>query len=135
MGFTSADEAAKMAELARLLKEDGKSPDDLISQLKADVSKEKPAFPTSAVSNPDRRQERLSEQLNGAPQKEYEPRDRSVRTTRGTIDPVLWLKNQYTNDADQMVCQICQEEMPFRKRDGEYYFEAVEALSKDHFPK
>ncbi len=25
--------------------------------------------------------------------------------------------------------------MPFKKRDGEYYFEAVEALSRDHFAK
>ena len=32
-----------------------------------------------------------------------------------------------------MVCQVCKEEMPFRKRDGEHYFEAVEALSRDHF--
>ncbi len=34
-----------------------------------------------------------------------------------------------------MICQICEEEMPFRKRDGEYYFEAVEALSREYFPK
>ena len=34
-----------------------------------------------------------------------------------------------------MICQICKEEMPFRKRDGEYYFEAVEALSRDYFAK
>jgi hypothetical protein len=34
-----------------------------------------------------------------------------------------------------MVCQICKEEMPFRKRDGEYYFEAVEALSKVYFSR
>jgi len=34
-----------------------------------------------------------------------------------------------------MVCQICKEEMPFKKRDGEYYFEAVEALCKTHLPK
>jgi hypothetical protein len=27
-----------------------------------------------------------------------------------------------------MVCQICEDEMPFRKRDGQHYFEAVEAL-------
>ena len=40
-----------------------------------------------------------------------------------------------TNEAGQMVCQICKEEMPFRKRDGEYYFEAVEALSKDYFSR
>jgi len=25
--------------------------------------------------------------------------------------------------------------MPFKKRNGEYYFEAVELLSKDDFPK
>ena len=34
-----------------------------------------------------------------------------------------------------MVCQICKDEMPFMKRDGEHYFEAVEALSRDYFPK
>jgi hypothetical protein len=34
-----------------------------------------------------------------------------------------------------MICQICEEEMPFRKRDGEYYFEALEALSQEHFSR
>ena len=34
-----------------------------------------------------------------------------------------------------MVCQICKEEMPFKKRDGEYYFEAVEVLSKNYLPR
>ena len=29
-----------------------------------------------------------------------------------------------------MICQICKQEMPFKKRNGEYYFEAVEALAK-----
>lgn len=33
-----------------------------------------------------------------------------------------------------MVCQICKKEMPFRKRDGEHYFESVEAFSQEHFP-
>ena len=96
---------------------------------------EKPIFPTRTVANPERRQERLAEQIADAPEKEYEERERSVRTTRGSVDPALWLRNQYTNDAGQMVCQICKEEMPFKKRDGEYYFEAVEALSKDYFSR
>lgn len=34
-----------------------------------------------------------------------------------------------------MVCQICKEEMPFKKRDGEYYFECVEVFNKDLLPK
>jgi hypothetical protein len=95
----------------------------------------RPPFPVKPVNDLERRPERISEQLGGAPEKEYEPRERSVRTTRGTVDPVVWLRNQYTNDADQMICQICKEEMPFRKRDGEHYFEAVEALSINHFTK
>ena len=34
-----------------------------------------------------------------------------------------------------MFCQVCQREMPFRKRDGKHYFEAVECfteLGKEH---
>jgi hypothetical protein len=129
IGFASADVADKMAEFARWLNETGKSPNEFISWLK------KPAFLTRVVSNPKRRQERLIKRWKDAPEKEYEHIDGSSRTTKATIDPDPGLRNQYTNDADQMICQICKEEMPFRKRDGEYYFEAVEALSKDYFPK
>jgi len=46
----------------------------------------------------------------------------------------VWLRNQYTNEAGQIICQICKEE-PFRKRDGKHYLEAVEALSRDYFTK
>ena len=99
------------------------------------AKKDAPAFPTRPVSDPVRRENKISKQHVDAPQKEYEIRDRSVRTTREEIDPKTYLKNQYTNDDHQMVCQICTEEMPFKKRDGEYYFEAVEALLKDHFLK
>jgi hypothetical protein len=96
---------------------------------------EKPIFPTRLVTNPERRQERLTEQLTDTPEKVYEERERSVRITGRLIDQTLWLRNQYTNDIGQIVCQICEEEMPFKKRDGEYYFEAVEALSKEYFGK
>ncbi len=34
-----------------------------------------------------------------------------------------------------MICQICEKEMPFKKRNGEYYFEEREILSRDHLPK
>jgi hypothetical protein len=95
---------------------------------------EKPVFPKRTVTNPERRQERLTEQLDGSPKKEYEDRERSVRATKGAIDPSLWLREQYTNEDGQMVCQICKKEMPFRKRNDEHYFEAVEAFFQDHFP-
>lgn len=132
MGFASAEQAE---ELAKLVKETGLTTEEIRSRVLPASNKGKPAFPTRTMSNPERRQEKLSKQLSDAAEKEYEPRGRSVRTTRGTVDPVMWLRNLYTNEADQMICQICREEMPFRKRDGEYYFETVEALSRDHLAK
>ena len=126
-----AEEAGVPAEDIELLRQ---HPEEF-KQWKAAISaqKQKPAFPERASSNPERRRERLAEQLSDAPNKEYEQRDRSVRTTKGAVDQVLWLRNQYKNEAGQMICQVCKEEMPFIKRDGEHYFEAVEALSRDHF--
>jgi len=110
---------------------------DEVEQLKAalDARKELPTFPAKPVANPDRRQERLGEQLTDASDKEYEKRERSVRISSGDIDPTTWLRSQYTNDAGQMVCQICKEEMPFRKRDKSYYFEKKEVLSRRYLPK
>ncbi len=76
---------------------------DEVEQLKAALAarKERPTFPTRPGANPERRQERLGEQLTDAPDKEYEKRERSVRTTNGAIDPITWLRNQYTIEADQ----------------------------------
>ena len=97
--------------------------------------KERPKFPTRSVHNQKRRQERISEQLSDASHKHYKKRERSIRTTRATIDPATWLRGQYTNEDDQMVCQICKEEMPFRKRDGKHYFEIKEVLSRGFIMK
>ena len=97
--------------------------------------KQRPTFPERTSKNPDRRQEKVKEQFANAPEKEYEERKRSVRISQRAITSKIDLREQYTNDSDEMVCQICQEEMPFKKRNGEYYFEAVAALSKDYFPK
>lgn len=107
------------------------------NQWKTGISdqKQKPAFPERASSNPERRREKLEEQLGDASNKEYEQRDRSARTTRGTVDPAMWLRNQYTNNDCQMICQVCKKEMPFRRRDGEYYFEAVEIAGMENFTK
>jgi hypothetical protein len=109
---------------------------DEFARLKVEITSREqgPVFPRRKVINPERRQERLTEQLAESSKKEYEERERSVRTTRGTIEPSLWLREMYINDDGQMVCQICKKEMPFRKRNGEHYFEAVEAFSQDYFP-
>ena len=127
IGFCSIEEAEEMAELRR------KDPEGYKNWQES--ARNKPEFPKRPSRNPARRESRLAEQLANAPEKEYETRPRSVRTSRTTFDPDPYLKAQYTDDSDQMVCQICKDKMPFKKRNGDCYFEAVEALSRDYFPK
>ena len=130
LGFPSVEEAQEAKEMVEMKRKDPEGFNRWLVSNKA-----KAPFPTSPVTNPERRQERLEQQHANAPGKVYETRERSVRTTRGEIDPETWLRNQYTNDVAQMVCQICKKEMPFKKRDGNYYFEAVEVFSQEYFTK
>ena len=90
-----------------------------------------PTFPARSVANPERWKTKFKEDLKNLRVKEYEQRMRSVRVT--AEDTHVWLKVNYTNDDEQMVCQICEAEMPFKKRNGEYYFEAVEAFTNKYF--
>ncbi len=136
----------KKDAIARLAKEAGISTEDIellrqdpegFRQWRAErESKErKPEFPERVSVNPERRGEQIGDQVKDALEKEYVNRERTTRVTRGEIEPDIYLKNQYTNQDNQMICQICKKEMPFKKSDGEYYFEAVEALSRAYFPK
>ena len=88
-----------------------------------------PEFPTKKSPNPTRREEKLTEELDNDPLIEYEPKTRIVRIFN--IDSSTWLRDLYTNDDGEMVCQICQEKMPFKKRNGEYYFETIEIFEKE----
>lgn len=95
-----------------------------------------PAFPIREVQDLARRQEKIREQVRNSPDKQYETRERSVRTSSDPSkrQPDAYLRHNYTKDDGQMVCQICKSEMPFKKRNGKYYFERVEAfdLDKEH---
>ena len=119
-GFDSADEANTMAKIANELKEEGKTPDELLKQRLAQK----------------RRKELLIIDLSDAEEKEYEIRARSIRSSRSTIDPKTTLRALYTTDENRMHCQMCSKEMPFKQRNSdEDYFEAVEALGKAYFFK
>ena len=116
MGFDSTEDAEKWAKVAKYSE---KAPDELLDE----------------ISRRKRREERLFINLSETEEKSYEIRARSIRSTRGTIDPRTHLRAQYTRD-NKMECQMCKQDMPFKKRNSEDdYFEAVEALRRDHFPK
>lgn len=94
---------------------------------------QKPSFPSKKSANPGRREGKVRKKHSQAENKTYEKKERSVKTSRSNHDPKTWLKDQYTNDDEIMVCQMCTNEMPFKLKDGYYYFEAVQI--SDDFPK
>ena len=89
-------------------------------------NKRKPSFPERPSTNTERRTQRAKRDAKDGPRKEYEDRSRSVRTSQATGDKDTYLKESYTNDDGELVCQMCEHEMPFRRRDGQYYFESVQ---------
>ncbi len=89
-----------------------------------------PAFPERSAPNPARRAARVAERAAAAPAKTYDVRPRSVRISDGGTRSAakVYLRDLYTNSADQMICQACHGEMPFHLADGLAYFEAPEFL-------
>jgi hypothetical protein len=85
-----------------------------------------PSFPSR--SSAEGSEGRYWEDIEHAPPVEFNQRVRGIRTSRGKIDPQTWLRSQYTNQDNEMVCQLCKKVMPFKKLDGHYYFEAVEIV-------
>ncbi|MBT6339458.1 MAG: hypothetical protein HOJ48_09205 [Desulfobacula sp.] len=83
--------------------------------------------------NPERRKEKIRTRHNEADTITYEEKERSVKISRPNYDPKIWFKDQYTNDDQKLVCQMCANEMPFKLKDGSYYFEAVQV--SDDFTK
>ena len=128
-----AEEAGLSIEDIELLKQDPEG----FEEWKAERERKRKtaAFPEKVSANPEGRKKRLRDQVKDTSNKKYETRTRSVRITEATEYTRTWLKENYTNAQAQMICQICKEEMPFKKHNGKYYFEAVEALSRDYFHK
>lgn len=143
-GYNSLEEKEKSIKLAQLLRQKGKPIEDVIFEYNSQNSESNPDFPTSPVGNPELQEKRYLKQIRNKPHKIHEERIRNERVTKDEIEQRTALQQWYTNDSDEMICQICKEEMPFKKLDGDYYFIALEALTirfmeneipKHHFPQ
>lgn len=88
-------------------------------------------FPERETRDPDRRAARLAARAQHAPTKTYEVRERSVRTsnTESRATARSYLEDHYTTPLGDMVCQGCQQKMPFALPDGSPYFEASDLLN------
>jgi hypothetical protein len=87
-------------------------------------------LPEHTSSHPELRAERVEKQAADAPGKITEKRVRSVSVGREAVkqETEPYLKKQYTNQDEEMFCQICKAPLPFKLADGSYYFEMVEFL-------
>lgn len=79
-------------------------------------------------SGGERRSNKIKSETESASSKKYEYVQSSTRILESGIKSEIKtnLREYYTNDDGQLVCQVCHEEMPFKKKNGAYYFEAIE---------
>lgn len=90
-----------------------------------------PELPSHEPANPERRAERVGIQAAGAPERLTEERTRSVSIGREEVkqEAAQYLRQQYTNNDGEMICQVCKAPLPFKLDDGSEYFEKVEFLT------
>lgn len=120
-GFKSAEEMEKYAELSKC----GFSVDVFLAQQKHTE------LPEESAPNPERRRKNALERSNNASSKESIIRERSIQLgiTNVVADAKAYLREKYTNNNKELVCQCCQKEMPFKVNDA-YYFEAVQCIKE-----
>lgn len=126
VGFDSLAEARKVAQAK---KNDPQGYERWLARAN------KPEFPKKISPDPIRREERVKEKMVDAEHKTYDQKSRSVRTTTSPLDVETYLRSSYENEDGLLVCQICKDVMPFKKRDNEYYMEKVEIFTKEYLSK
>lgn len=95
-------------------------------------------LPEHEPTNPDRRSGRVAAEAVDAQERLTEERKRSVSIGREAVkqEAAQYLRMQYTNGDDEMICQVCKAPLPFKLDDGSNYFEKVEflpELKKRHY--
>jgi len=127
LGFNSEDDLQRALAFAKL-------PIDRQRKILSDMAAEKDEsfeLPVKTLRNSQLRHSRIIEQSVNTPEKISDQRLRSVAIGYdGTkSDAKSYLIDQYTNINNQMICQACRKELPFRLPGGSYYFEAIEIFS------
>jgi hypothetical protein len=123
LGFESVEEAQKW----KIVKDTGISPDEVLAQY---AQRQRISQPEESVKDPEKRRRGVREDRDSAPQKESVIRERSIQPGVSEVTAIAkaYLRTKYMNPEGQLVCQCCHEEMPFKLRSGDYYFEAVQCV-------
>lgn len=135
LGADSAEELKDALEWMRAAMKEGIDVKGMI--LKKRMAAE---MPEGATSNLERRKEKTAEAYADSESQTREMRERSVKSSLSMAPEARkMLQGYYTDDRRKMRCQLCRDTMPFRKRDGEEYFECIQIFrdmkkeSKDQY--
>ena len=98
-----------------------------------ELERKKVELPDHSPANPERRASRVREMAAEAPKRDTQERMRSVsvglEAVKAEAHQYHLLLQQHSVD-DEIRCQICREQMPFKLDNGSSYFEKVEFLPK-----
>ncbi len=127
LGFKNLESAKRAKAFSELPEEEQER---LMAEAKQKQSA--PELPDNESPDPDRRGQEVYYQAISAPEKRTEKKIRTVSINRDDTkkESRIYLINQYTNMDGIMICQICQKELPFKLKNGDYYFEAAEFLKE-----
>lgn len=107
-------------------------PQDEQLRILAALQRERDRFglPTNEPVNPERRAAKIRSRAAEAPKRNTEQRERSVSVGVDDVKrkAAQYLRQQYKNEDEEMICQICKAPLPFKLADGTAYFEKVEFL-------
>ncbi|MDE0678777.1 MAG: hypothetical protein OXI11_00940 [Gammaproteobacteria bacterium] len=131
LGFRNQAALADAREFAKL-------PPDIRKRALAEFTRPVD-LPEHKPGNQARRASEVRKEAVNAPERTTEKRTRSVSVERDAVkrektEP--YLRDLYTNDDGDTVCQACKRRLPFKLADGSYFFESVELLSnleKHHY--
>lgn len=112
-------------EFLREAKELGLTSDNLRSMLQEHTATD--LFPVGASEDPVRRAGFAALDAITAPQHSTSIRQRSVvdGQTQASAQSKAYLRSHYSTPIGEMHCQACRKPLPFKTRDGAWYFEAV----------
>ncbi len=109
------------------IKESGLTPEQIRA---AGAQRKQITQPEEAVKDPEKRRRGVREGKGSAPPNESVTRERTIQpdVPEVTAEAKAYLRAKYKNPEEQLVCQCCHEEMPFKLRTGEHYFEAIQCV-------
>lgn len=113
----------------------GRTPEELDSAWSSIAVRMEP-MPVDDSVNPERRKEVVEKEFSNAGNQERVIKERTVRSSEDKSKARAYLKRMYTDDGGYLRCQMCHDRMPFKKKDGEFYFEATQIAQnmKKEFP-